>query len=213
MGLERAYIQPLDKWEKNKGSKIKVLFNPTEYTVEKSNQFQNTVFPGLSTPLTHFINGNAKTLTMELFFDTYEEEENKDVRLHTEKIMNLLDINSELHAPPVCCFVWGALKFKAVIERVTQRFTMFMETGIPVRATLNVTFKEYKTLTEQFQNKPRNSSDRTKQRVLIEGDTLWSLADREYGDPGLWRHIAKANNIDNPRKLKEGREIIVPPLD
>lgn len=212
MGLEKAYIQPLDKWDKDTGEKIKVLFNPTEYTVEKSNQFQNTAFPGLSTPLTQFINGNAKTLTMELFFDTYEEEQ-KDVRLHTEKIMNLLDINSELHAPPVCCFIWGALKFKAVIERVTQRFTMFMETGIPVRATLNVTFKEYKTLTEQFQNKPRNSSDRTKTRVLIAGDTLWSLADREYGDPGLWRHIARANNIDNPRKLKEGREIIVPPLD
>lgn len=206
----RAYIQPLDEKGNKKGDPIKVCFNPPEYSIEKSNQFQSSQLPGLSTPITQFVSGNAQTLAMELFFDSYEER--KDVREYTDKLISLLDIDADLHAPPICEFVWGGPPFKAVVERVTQRFTMFLDSGIPVRAKLSVTFKEYKTITEQVHRPPRESADRTKRRVIKEGDTLWLMANREYGDPGLWRQIAEANNIDNPRTLEIGKEIIIPPL-
>ena len=39
------------------------------------------------------------------------------------------------------------------------------------------------------------------------------VAEREYGDPDLWRLIAKANKIDNPRSLKPGMELVIPPLE
>lgn len=208
---QRAYIQSLDeKGNPKKGETVKVCFNPPEYSIEKSNQFQSTSLPGLSTPITQFVSGNAQTLTMELFFDSYEE--GIDVREYTDKITSLLDINEEMHAPPLCRFIWGSLNFKAVLERVTQKFTMFLDTGIPVRAKLNVTFKEYKTITEQLQKKKKESSDRTKRRVIVQGESLWLIANREYGDPDLWRPIAAKNRIDNPRILETGREIIIPPL-
>lgn len=207
-----AEIQPLDSKGNARGEPVKVLFNPAEYSIEKLNHFQQTLLPGLSTPVTHFISGNSRILTMDLFFDTYETE--KDVREYTRKITDLLEIDSDLHAPPVCQFRWGKLEFTAVLERVTQRFTMFRdEQGIPVRATLNVTFKEYKTITEQFREKPRQSSDRTKHRIINQGDSLWLIAEQEYGDPAHWRSIAQANNILNPRKLQVGKAIIVPPLE
>ena len=210
MALEKAFIQPLDEKGNAKGNPVKVLFNPAEYSIEKSNQFQSTALLGLSTPITQFVSGNAQTLTMDLFFDSYEKGE--DVRNYTGKLAALLDIDRDLHAPPTCKFIWGKLEFKAVLERVAQRFTMFLDSGIPVRATLSVTFKEYKTITEQLQSPPRQSADRTKHRVIKQGDSLWLIADREYGDPGLWRRIAKANRIDNPRILEVGKEIIIPPL-
>jgi len=209
--LEKALVQALDEKGNPKGEPVKVLFNPAEYSIEKSNQFSNTALPGLQAPVTSFISGNAQTLTMDLFFDSYEKGE--DVRKYTGKITSLLDIDRGIHAPPVCKFMWGKLEFKAVLERVTQRFTMFMETGIPVRATLNAAFKEYKTISEQLQSPPRQSADRTKRRIIRQGDSLWLIADREYGDPGLWRVIAEANNIDQPAKLETGKEIIVPPLE
>ncbi len=211
MAFEKALIFQLDEKFIPLGLPVEVLFNPSEYTIKKSNQFQSTVIPGLSTPITHFINGDAETLTMDLFFDTYEKGE--DVRNYTKKITGLMEINSHIHAPPVCMFVWGKLIFRAVLESVTQKFTLFLDSGIPARASLNVTFREYKTVTEQFLNIPRFSSDRTKQRQLTEGDNIWLLSDREYGDPGFWRHIAKANNIDNPRKIEAGRELKLPPLE
>lgn len=189
-----------------------VLFNPAEYSLEKGNQFASAPLPGLSNPVLSFVNGDADTLTMELFFDTYTNLGAADVRLETNKIAQLLDIDPVLHAPPPVQFVWGGLVFNAVIERLTQRFTMFREDGIPVRATLNVTFKEYRTIAQQLGPRPPESSDWTKRRVLAEQDRLCMIAAAEYDDPAVWRVIADANEIDNPRVLEPGREIRLPPL-
>ncbi|MFZ0388945.1 MAG: peptidoglycan-binding protein, partial [Calditrichia bacterium] len=180
MALEKAFIQPLDDKGSFSGSPVRVLFNPKEYTLEKSNQYQSTALPGLSTPINQFVSGNAATLSMELFFDTYEKGE--DVRNHTGLLTGLLNINSDLHAPPPVMFIWGKLQFKAVLERVSQRFTLFLSSGIPVRAALNVSFREFKTISEQLSAPPRQSADRSKQRILKDGESLWLIAFQEYGD-------------------------------
>jgi nucleoid-associated protein YgaU len=45
---------------------------------------------------------------------------------------------------------------------------------------------------------------------IVSGDTLESLAYRTYGDSGLWREIAAANDIDDPMRLRPGRTILLP---
>jgi nucleoid-associated protein YgaU len=207
---EVAYIEPL--LGTYQGKRWKVTFNPAEYSLQKGNQFSNTPLPGLSNPILSFVNGDADVLTMDLFFDTYTDMGSSDVREETGKISLLLDIDPKLHAPPPVLFVWGPLRFKAVIERLTQRFTMFREDGVPVRATLNVTFKEYKTIDDQLNPKPNESSDWSKRRVVAQNDRLCLIAAAEYEDPAVWRVIADANNIDNPRLLQPGLEILLPPL-
>lgn len=209
MALEKAFIQPING--KSGGRNIAVLFNPTEYSLETSNQFQRTAVPGTATPATQFVSGDTQTLTMDLFFDSYERGE--DVRKYTRQITALLDIDPALHAPPICIFHWGSLNFKATLEQVNQKFTLFLESGVPVRATLSVTFKEYKTLTEQLQGVRKESSDRTKRITIKQGDALWMLANKEYEDSSLWRPIANANNISNPRLLTVGKELVVPVLN
>ena len=136
-----AFIQALQG--RFVADRAEVIFNPAEYSLEKGNQFASAALPGLSNPILSFVNGDADTLTMELFFDTYTNKGGSDVRIETSKISRLLEIDPDLHAPPPVRFVWGPLSFRAVIERLSQRFTMFREDGVPVRATLNVTFKEY----------------------------------------------------------------------
>lgn len=42
------------------------------------------------------------------------------------------------------------------------------------------------------------------------GDTLWQIAEKETGDPLLWKKIAKMNNIRNPKKLRIGKVIKLP---
>jgi hypothetical protein len=205
-----AYVEAL--LGKFQGQRAEVHFNPAEYSLELGNQFTGTPLPGLSNPILSFVNGNADVLTMELLFDTYTDGKSSDVREETNKIARLLEIDPEIHAPPPVRFVWGPLSFRAVIERLSQRFTMFREDGVPVRATLNVTFKEYKTIEEQLSEKPNQSSDWTKLRVLTQQDSLSLIAAVEYGDPALWREIAEANDIDNPRLLEAGQEIRLPPL-
>jgi nucleoid-associated protein YgaU len=205
-----AYIEALQGRFKNQ--RAEVIFNPAEYSLEKGNQFASTALPGLSNPVLSFVNGNADVLTMDLFFDTYTNQGGADVREATGKVSRLLEIDPEVHAPPLVRFVWGPLSFRAVMERLTQRFTMFREDGVPVRATLNVTFKEYKTIAEQLAESRLESSDRTKRRVVAERDRLCLIAAIEYGDASAWRVIADENEIDNPRLLQPGQELRLPPL-
>jgi nucleoid-associated protein YgaU len=205
-----AYIEALAG--KYQPDRAEVIFNPAEYSLDMGNQFASTPLPGLSNPIVSFVNGDADTLSMELFFDTYTNKGGSDVRNETCKISRLLELDPDLHAPPPVLFVWGKLRFKAVIERLTQRFTMFKEDGVPVRATLNVTFREYKTIEEQLSKKPPCSSDWSKVRVVTQRDRLCLIASIEYEDPSVWRVIADANDIDNPRLLQPGQEIRLPPL-
>lgn len=206
---------------------VPFLFNPSEFTVERTNQFAEVNIPGLPSSTFQFMKGGARTVTMDLFFDTYED--GTDVRIFTDRITGwdsgsmfsklpgiakgLMDIDSDLHAPPICLFIWGAFIFPCIIERVTKRFTMFLPEGIPVRATLAITLKEYKEYAAQLQEASRQSADRTKTWRVKQGDSLWFIAAKEYGDPDLWRPIAVANNIDNPRVLKSGVELIIPLLE
>lgn len=223
--LKVAYIRPVNG--RNAGERFEVLFNPAEYSIEKGNTFQSTSLPGLAAPVTQFVTGNADTLTMELYFDTYSKSSRhgseftprEDVRKYTRRVANLIEIDPELHAPPVCEFIWGpplgspaGIQFTGVIERVTQKFTLFLDDGTPVRATLNVTFKEYKTVQQQLQEIGRQSADRTKRVVVREGDALWHYAAKEYGDPELWRVIADRNGLENPRIVEPGTELELPPL-
>lgn len=203
---------------------VPCLFNPKELSVEKSNQFAEVNVPGLPSPIFQFVRGNARSVTMDLFFDTYEE--GIDVRVFTDRITGwdagsmfsklpgaakgLMDIDSDLHAPPVCLFIWGAFIFQCIIERVSKRFTMFLPEGIPVRATLSVTLKEYREVEVQVKEISLQSSDLTKRWVVTQGDSLWFIAAKEYGNPGDWRLIAEANNIDNPRILSPGQELVIP---
>ena len=217
MPLVKAYLTRKDKpW-----LIVPFLFNPDEFSVERTNQFTEVNIPGLPSSTFQFVKGGARTITMDLTFDTYEEK--VDVRTFTDRITGwesetkkakgLMDIDSDLHAPPICLFIWGAYIFPCIIERATKRFTMFLPDGTPVRARLNITLKEYKEFETQVKEISLQSADRTKTRQVKQGDSLWFIAAKEYGNPALWRYIAEANRIDNPRVLKPGMELIIPALE
>lgn len=209
--LARAVVTPLDG--RNAGNSVEVLFNPTEYSVEYSAMYQETAAPGLSNPILQFVNGNARVLTMDLLFDTWTDGGGRDVIEVTEPFTEMLSIDGTTHAPPRVEFRWGVFEFTAVVEKITQKFTMFRSDGVPVRATLTVTFKQYKTLAEQLDDPRRNSADKTKRRVLEAHDSIWLLAAREYGEARFWRLIARANDVDDPRRIEPGRVLVLPPID
>jgi hypothetical protein len=209
--LAKAHIQALEG--QFKGAPVEVLFNPTDYSLEISNNFQASAPPGLNNPILQFVNGNSDMLTMELFFDTWTDGDRGDVSELIKKLTALVRIDGKTHAPPRVEFRWGLFSFKAVVEKLTQRFTMFLSDGTPVRATVGITFKQYKPLAEQLTDPRRNSADKTKRREMSADDSIWLLANAEYGDPRDWRVIARHNRIDDPRAIRPGAVLEVPPLE
>jgi hypothetical protein len=192
-------------------SKINALFNPTQYSVNKSNSIAETAIPGLEAPILHYVHGNVRTLDMDLFFDTYEKGTN--VSDETNKIYDLLNIIPSTHAPPICKIEWGGFEFQGVLEHANGKFTLFLADGTPVRATLSVSFKEYLAIDVLVRERPRESADHRKTRVVRSGDRIDNIADEEYGDPENWRPIADANDLDDPSRLEPGFILLIPSLD
>jgi nucleoid-associated protein YgaU len=184
-----------------KVSEIPVLFYPSQYTQQKT-----VNYPEADTEGDHriqFAGSKPETLSMNLFFDTYVTGE--DVRIYTKKITDLMEGNP----PPVLMVVWGKINFLCVLESVTKTFTMFRADGAPVRATLDVNFKEYVDPSNTTSN--TTSQDTTKVQTVKSGDSLSSMASDVYGDPAKWRDIAETNNISNPRVLSSGQDVTIPP--
>jgi hypothetical protein len=213
MSLEKASIDIVSGTKA--GTQIRVLFNPTEYTLDRSNTYKTTSVPGLGGPLFHFVNGEADTLAMELFLDDYTDPApgGKGVRVRVDEIAALLEIDNNLHAPPIVRFVWGKLSFTAIIEKLTRKLTLFQPEGVPVRATLNISFKEYRTLPQLLINPRLQSADKSKRRVIVGNHSLWLLASREYQDVTKWRVIAEHNDLDDPRDIAPGDWVTIPPLE
>jgi nucleoid-associated protein YgaU len=203
------------------GDQIPVMFNPTDYTLNQEVSYAQSVIPGLSGPVLQFISGNMRTLEMELFLDTNEQHKvgnriiNKaqdDVRKLTQQITGLMCIQPSTHAPPVLLFTWASLSFTCVLARAVQRFIMFLPDGTPVRARLQVGFNEFRNVDLEAKEVKRETADYSKIYVVNQGETLSGIAAATYGDPTVWRVIALANAIDQPRALWPGQQLLLPKL-
>jgi nucleoid-associated protein YgaU len=225
--LKKAKIIVIDKdalKESALTEEFYVQFNPTEFTRQKGAQIAEIGIYGIDSPILQFIRGQNEKLTLELFFDTTEhgmDDNAVSVTTLTNKFYQLVKIQPHTHAPPRIQFLWGErgggnydLKFEAIVESVQERFTLFNPVGIPLRATLSLSLREYKSLERQLSDLKLSSADYSKRHVVKDRENFSTIAGREYGDSGLWRVIADANpGQPNPRNLTPGTVLIIPPLD
>ena len=188
--------------------RLTAKFNPNQVTIRKSASMVQNPRRQSNTPNSNFNHGNAATLTMDLFFDTYEDGE--DVRDDTEKLYNLVNVDGSEHRSPLCKLVWGNELFQGILQSLNQRFTLFLPSGLPVRATVGCTFQEWKSTGEAQREADNTSSDVAKIRIVKRGDTLSSIAGEEYRDVSLWRPIAEENAIDDPTLLTPGVPLTIP---
>ena len=130
----------------------------------------------------------------------------------TRRVAELVAIDGSLHRPPMVTFAWGSLSFQGVVTDIKQTYTMFMPSGMPVRARVELTLKSVTDLAASKRKRPFESPDRTKDRTVHQGEHLWNFAVQEYGDAELWRVIAKENGLMNPLDLEPGQVIKLPAL-
>ncbi|NEP89936.1 MAG: LysM peptidoglycan-binding domain-containing protein [Okeania sp. SIO2C2] len=155
-------------------------------------------------------------LTLELFFDVTESLIFQDVRQETNNIVALTLIPRDEEHPSVCEISWGDapvgsdFPFVGVITSLTQKFTLFKGNGKPLRANLSVTVLEFLApLVDKRKTDPELTT-----RIIKGGDTLSDISAQFYNNPKLWRIIAQANQLDDPRNLEMqiGRTLIIPKL-
>ncbi|MGA2086184.1 MAG: LysM peptidoglycan-binding domain-containing protein [Terracidiphilus sp.] len=231
----KAQFQRVDTTGALTGPVIPVSFNPTEYTLTKGAQTAEIAIPGLDSPILQFVRGQSESMTLDLFFDSTDGGMGMSatsVTEQTDPFYQLVKIDGTVHATPVVFFSWGPefpgnrtyssmgdgtgsqqrFGFKCIVESIRQRYTLFSPLGVPLRATLSVTLKEYKTLSEQLAELNLQSPDHTKAHVVQQGETLAQISADAYNDPTQWRAIANENSILDPLNLTPGTILQIPVL-
>lgn len=211
--VQKATIVNLDT---NKS--IPCQFNPNKYSFRKRNNWKETDQPGNDVPVFDFAGGKPAELKLELFFDTTET--GQDIRTaYTNDLWNLMKVNPQKinprtnkGQPPECAFIWGnTWQFTAVVSNMNQKYTMFLPDGTPIRATVQMTFKQIKDDQQYpFQN-PTSRSKFRKTRLVLPSDRLDLIAYQELGDSNRWRELAELNDLDDPLDLSTGRFIGISP--
>jgi hypothetical protein len=190
---------------------IPLRFNPTEYKVSKGNNFAEISIPGLESPPLQFVRGAAETLAVEFLLDTTDTLEDVRERF-VDRLRGLMNIQEKLHAPPIVAFEWDQQVFKGVIASMDVSYVLFAPTGVPLRAHVSATLKEYRPVEVQVRETEKSSPNVEKSYVVRRGETLASIAFAVYRDAARWREIAAANTIRDPRRLRPGTLLAIPPI-
>ncbi len=208
--LERAKINVVDGPDAN--TVIDVCFNPKEYSLDKSVTYdQSKSFADAPEP--EFKAPVPMTLSVTLQFDSYEERvsvRDKWVR-RIEKLtmMGVTELKKNATAdekkgsrPPIILFVWGRFSFKGVVTKLTQKYTMFLSDGTPVRAECNMTIQNVSNRdVDSGTSLSGNASPGTRSVSVGPNDRIDLIAAKELGDAGRWAEIAAFNDIVDPGNI------------
>ena len=214
---------------------IEVLYNPESYSQSREVRYAQSQGIATNTPLVQYTGGGSGIPQFKLFFYSMSAgseggggtvqklsfagnsllpslTKSIDVRTYTNKVYRLMEIDADKHVPPLLKLKWSSLQFTGHLISCSVQFVRFSEQGMPLRAWMDCTFQEYIAPDKVGVTRPLESPDTTKYRTVHQGDSLWALSAKEYGQPEQWRAIAGANRLSNPRPLRSGERLVLPAL-
>lgn len=217
--LEKALLRVVDG--DTETLELRFMYNPAELTTAKTANWNRPQQKGASSAgKPQFTGAGPQTVTMEVWFDAWDAVD-ADV---TRSVMTLFEwtkptptsITKKLPRPPVLGFEWGSNRIladlKVFLKSVNAKYVLFKPDGTPIRASATINLEEVPEDPPK-QNPSSGALESRRTRVLDAGDSLHSLAWREYGDAALWRGIAAFNAIDDPLRVEPGTRVLIPTAD
>jgi LysM repeat protein len=215
------------KLQIDQGATIDCLFNPTEFTVTKTNTWTYKEIKGNSFPPPQYGGGAPRELSVNLLFDSSLLPPKASVMSICDDLFKMMEVPGGQHAagaesaPAFLTFSWGKYQgFKAACTSLTVAYQLFNQNGEPIRADVKMTLKQTEpasTASAPTANATTNPSTHSAGlqgiHTVQDGDSLPSIAYKAYGDATRWRSIAEANGVDNPFHLRRGTPLTLPRLE
>ena len=220
--LEHAFLElrdpPVDRKSLQPGpprGRIEFQFNPKELSLSKSAKWNRQSQKGSKkSDVPQFTGADPSKISLEMFLDASDTQDDRVVKT-VEQLFACCVPTDESHqkkkgSPPWVIFHWGAItSFTAYVSSVTVKYTLFTAGGLPIRGTATVNIEEIAG-EQKGQNPTSGGLAARTVHTVVAGDSLPSIAWREYGDPTLWRPIAERNGIDDPMRLPAGTALLIP---
>lgn len=202
-------------------ARVDFHFNPSTISFSKSARYgRNPNQSSGADPTVQYHGTDATELKLQILLDAVEDQPLGSVQREVERLLSWTNVpaskkNEPGASPPELRFTWGALKinkahtFVGHLEQVDVTYEMFARDGRPLRAAVSLTLKS-KSEEPALQN-PTSGAERSRRsHVLRRGETLQSVAYLFFGTAAAWRMIAAMNGIDDPFRIRPGRELLLP---
>lgn len=124
----------------------------------------------------------------------------------------VIGFNGSTHQNNSLIIAWGPLIVKCKLTKLDIEYKLFNASGYPIRAVATIGCINTISDEERKALENKQSPDLTHIRYAKAGDTLPLMTYRIYGDSAYYLEVAKANDLQNFRRLKAGQKIIFPPI-
>lgn len=193
---------------------INFPYNPDQLSYTKRAQYHRSTQPTQGTGQAQYGGSHAQSLTVTVILDMFAIPPTPPSAFlpMLEQCLqpNPVNVIAGRPQPPSVTFGWGPniILPQAVVTALSVTHKRFL-LGVPVRTEVQVTLEDLPSILPG-QNPTSGALETRRTHMVIEGDTLASIAYREYSDATMWRAIAEANDIDDPMRLQPGTELLVP---
>jgi hypothetical protein len=196
----------------DKDDELTFMFNPTEYRLQQTANVVRELDVWSPGGFAEYQGTGPLSLSMQLFFDDFASAKG-DVTPKINKLFGWQKPTAIGEPPPLVKFEWGTNKaltdFEGVITTLVANYTVFNMGGTPIQAKVDITLEGAKGM-KVGKNPTSHARDMRRVHVVVEGETLASVANAELGQPGLWRAIAEVNGIDDPLRVRPGQGLFIP---
>lgn len=200
--------------QKGDPEKFVVMFNPASYAEKYEVEYKPEQSQGNSASAMKFGLIKPKDYTFEFIIDgtgTVVDKVNVTDTLGTF-LKACVEIVSTTHRPHFLLLNWGNLNTRVVLKSADITYNLFDSEGKPLRAKINASFTENIEDTLRVKKEGTSSPDLTHIRQVKHDGKLPIIVYKEYRDPLYYLSVARANNLNNFRRLKEGTQITLPPV-
>jgi phage tail-like protein len=198
------------------GDPIECAFNPSGYTVSKTNVWNFKPTAGIDRPPAEFGGGMPQSASLPLLFDSSLLGPGQSVKNQVDRLFKMMEASGTPGggtSPSNVVFRWGSVSLPpSVPAELSAEYVLFHANGEPRRANIHLTLLEAEqpVLT---QNPTTQAKTGLRVHRVRDGDSLPAIAHDAYGDPTRWRAIAEANGIENPFRLRRGAELTIPGVE
>jgi hypothetical protein len=195
-------------------AEVPFAFNPEKITLSARAQRSSTPATAQSTDSSTFLGVMPRTMNLEMLLDAVEMTEPVLLEVYVNLLFGALESYDSLggsaaDAQPFVVFQWGPKPYTGTLKSVDVTYTLFNSLGVATRAECRLTIEE-RRLGFAKTNPTSGARRASKRRAVTSSVSLAHIAAAEFGDPMMWRAIARYNDIEDPMRLPVGTDVLIP---
>lgn len=188
-------------------------FNPESYSITTNYKYATSDQQGKDGEEAKFGGIEPRTFSFDIFLDgTGASGIKTEVAPMIEYFKTIVGFQGDIHRPNFFIVTWGTFMVRCVLQNYTINYKLFNSLGLPKRAVISTSWREFKPITLGSLLQNLMSPDVTHLHTVAEGDHLSLITYKVYKDNKYYLQVAEKNGLNNLRELNAGTTLQLNPL-